>query len=103
MIARCSQPEVGWLGWRSSEDEDLLKAISEACAYDSPLASQTAGDNTTTSTQFLTPSTNSDKEATTPSSDIPSLCDLPEAKAQADIKVNFPEYSRYDGKPLLLV
>ncbi|KAK4319925.1 hypothetical protein Pmani_009176 [Petrolisthes manimaculis] len=86
VIARCSQPEVGWLGWRSSEDEDLLKAISEACAYDSPLASQTAGDNTATSTQFLAPTTNSDKEVTTPSSDIPSLCDLPEAKAQADIK-----------------
>lgn len=34
VIARCSQPEVGWLGWRSSEDEDLLKAISDACAFD---------------------------------------------------------------------
>jgi len=22
---------VGWLGWRSSEDEDLLKAIAESC------------------------------------------------------------------------
>ena len=34
VIARSSQPEVGWLGWRSSEDEDLLKAISDACSYD---------------------------------------------------------------------
>jgi hypothetical protein len=34
VIARCSQPEVGWLGWRSSEDEDLIKAISEACNFD---------------------------------------------------------------------
>lgn len=34
MIARCSQPEVGWLGWRSAEDEDLLKAISDACMFD---------------------------------------------------------------------
>ncbi|GFG28834.1 hypothetical protein Cfor_03049 [Coptotermes formosanus] len=34
VIARCSQPEVGWLGWRSSADEDLLKAIADACAYD---------------------------------------------------------------------
>ncbi|KAL1500857.1 hypothetical protein ABEB36_006281 [Hypothenemus hampei] len=34
VIARCSQPEVGWFGWRSSEDEDLLKAISEACNFD---------------------------------------------------------------------
>jgi len=31
ILARCSQPEVGWLGWRSSEDEELLKAISESC------------------------------------------------------------------------
>lgn len=34
MIARSSQPEVGWLGWRNSEDEDLLKALSDACSYD---------------------------------------------------------------------
>nr|XP_018911014.1 PREDICTED: myotubularin-related protein 3 isoform X2 [Bemisia tabaci] len=32
VIARCSQPEVGWLGWRSEEDETLLKAITQACA-----------------------------------------------------------------------
>jgi len=31
ILARCSKPEVGWLGWRSSEDEDLLKAIAESC------------------------------------------------------------------------
>lgn len=34
VIARCSQPEVGWLGWRSAEDRDLLKAISDACTFD---------------------------------------------------------------------
>ncbi|KDR18504.1 myotubularin-related protein 3-like isoform X3 [Zootermopsis nevadensis] len=34
VIARCSQPEVGWLGWRSAADENLLKAIAHACAYD---------------------------------------------------------------------
>lgn len=34
VIARSSQPEVGWLGWRSKEDEDLLKALSDACSYD---------------------------------------------------------------------
>ncbi|XP_063988143.1 myotubularin-related protein 3 isoform X1 [Diachasmimorpha longicaudata] len=34
VIARSSQPEVGWLGWRSPEDEDLLKALSDACSYD---------------------------------------------------------------------
>ena len=34
VIARSSQPEVGWLGWRSKEDEDFLKALSDACSYD---------------------------------------------------------------------
>uniref|UniRef100_A0A6M2DVL6 phosphatidylinositol-3,5-bisphosphate 3-phosphatase n=1 Tax=Xenopsylla cheopis TaxID=163159 RepID=A0A6M2DVL6_XENCH len=34
VIARCSQPEVGWLGWRSSEDEELMKAVADACAFD---------------------------------------------------------------------
>ncbi|XP_055914062.1 myotubularin-related protein 3 isoform X3 [Eupeodes corollae] len=34
VIARCSQPEVGWLGWRNSKDEQLLKALAEACAFD---------------------------------------------------------------------
>ncbi|XP_053697624.1 myotubularin-related protein 3 isoform X2 [Sabethes cyaneus] len=34
VIARCSQPEVGWLGWRNSKDEQLLKALSDACAFD---------------------------------------------------------------------
>lgn len=35
VLARCSQPEVGWLGWRSTEDENLLRAILDACFYDS--------------------------------------------------------------------
>ncbi|KAG5900296.1 hypothetical protein JTB14_000822 [Gonioctena quinquepunctata] len=34
VIVRSSQPEVGWLGWRSDEDEDLIKAISDACSFD---------------------------------------------------------------------
>ncbi|XP_018569560.1 myotubularin-related protein 3 isoform X2 [Anoplophora glabripennis] len=34
VIARCSQPEVGWLGWRSDHDEELIKAISAACNFD---------------------------------------------------------------------
>ena len=38
VIARCSQPEVGWLGWRSPEDEALLHAIGMACALDSASA-----------------------------------------------------------------
>ena len=39
VIARCSQPEVGWLGWRSQEDENLLHAIGTACSVDSVSAS----------------------------------------------------------------
>lgn len=34
VIARCSQPEVGWLGWRNANDEQLLKALADACAFD---------------------------------------------------------------------
>ena len=34
VIARCSQPEVGWLGWRCSQDEALLSAIAEAANMD---------------------------------------------------------------------
>ncbi|XP_036149000.1 myotubularin-related protein 3 isoform X3 [Monomorium pharaonis] len=54
VIARSSQPEVGWLGWRSSEDEDLLKALADACSYDkgestivdSPITYSDPGDDT---------------------------------------------------------
>lgn len=35
ILARCSQPEVGWLGWRNAHDEELLKAMVDACAFDS--------------------------------------------------------------------
>ena len=34
VLARCSQPEVGWLGWRSSDDENLVRAIADASAFD---------------------------------------------------------------------
>lgn len=40
VIARCSQPEVGWLGWRSSEDEELLKAIADACTRNSSITAK---------------------------------------------------------------
>ena len=39
VIARSSQPIVGWLGWRSPEDEALLHAIGTSCAVDSASAS----------------------------------------------------------------
>ncbi|XP_046642401.1 myotubularin-related protein 3-like isoform X3 [Daphnia pulicaria] len=35
VLGRCSQPEVGWLGWRSQEDETLLLSILNSCFYDS--------------------------------------------------------------------
>ena len=31
VIARTSQPEVGWLFWRSKEDEKMIQAINNAC------------------------------------------------------------------------
>jgi myotubularin-related protein 3/4 len=34
VIARSSQPEVGWLGWRNNKDEELLKALADACSFD---------------------------------------------------------------------
>ena len=32
VIARCSQPKVGWFSWRSQEDEGLLQALGAVCA-----------------------------------------------------------------------
>ena len=32
VLARSSQPEVGWLGWRNTQDESLLQAVAESCA-----------------------------------------------------------------------
>ncbi len=31
IIARASQPEVGWLFWRSKDDEKMIQAIINAC------------------------------------------------------------------------
>ncbi|XP_062854951.1 myotubularin-related protein 3 isoform X2 [Trichomycterus rosablanca] len=35
VIARCSQPEVSWWGWRNADDEHLVQSIARACAMDS--------------------------------------------------------------------
>lgn len=35
IIARSSQPEVGWLGWRSNQDETLLQSMIDACSSNS--------------------------------------------------------------------
>ncbi|XP_064461216.1 myotubularin-related protein 4-like isoform X5 [Ornithodoros turicata] len=38
VIARSAQPEVGWLGWRSPKDENLIQAIADACSIEPGLA-----------------------------------------------------------------
>ncbi|XP_046694918.1 myotubularin-related protein 4 isoform X4 [Silurus meridionalis] len=35
VIARCSQPEISWWGWRNTEDEYLVTSIAKACGLDS--------------------------------------------------------------------
>lgn len=82
MIARSSQPEVGWLWWRSSEDEDLVKALSEASAYDSPSSLLTSfpqmnGSLISTSEDRTK---KHDKNNSLALSDLTFLCDLPEGK-----------------------
>ncbi|XP_066552197.1 myotubularin-related protein 4 isoform X2 [Amia ocellicauda] len=34
VIARCSQPEISWWGWRNTEDEYLVTSIAKACVQD---------------------------------------------------------------------
>ncbi|KAJ8403848.1 hypothetical protein AAFF_G00347160 [Aldrovandia affinis] len=34
VIARCSQPEISWWGWRNAEDEYLVTSIAKACLLD---------------------------------------------------------------------
>ena len=43
VIARCSQPEVGWFGWRCEKDEHLLSAIAQAAKMDNGLGAHTLG------------------------------------------------------------
>ncbi|XP_028276861.1 myotubularin-related protein 4 isoform X1 [Parambassis ranga] len=35
VIARCSQPEISWWGWRNTDDEYLVTSIAKACQTDS--------------------------------------------------------------------
>lgn len=39
VIARSSQPEVGWFAWRNHYDENLIQAIADACNSDSGTSS----------------------------------------------------------------
>uniref|UniRef100_A0A4W3IE68 phosphatidylinositol-3,5-bisphosphate 3-phosphatase n=1 Tax=Callorhinchus milii TaxID=7868 RepID=A0A4W3IE68_CALMI len=34
VIARCSQPEISWWGWRNADDEYLVTSIAKACILD---------------------------------------------------------------------
>ncbi|XP_041949393.1 myotubularin-related protein 4 isoform X3 [Alosa sapidissima] len=34
VIARCSQPEISWWGWRNTDDEYLVTSIAKACMLD---------------------------------------------------------------------
>ncbi|XP_002719139.2 phosphatidylinositol-3,5-bisphosphate 3-phosphatase MTMR4 isoform X1 [Oryctolagus cuniculus] len=48
-IARCSQPEISWWGWRNADDEYLVTSIAKACALDpgsrAPGGSLSTGNN----------------------------------------------------------
>jgi len=78
VLARCSQPEVGWLGWRSSEDEELVRAVAEACAYDSGTNSRHSSGSDISSGSF---------DHASQSGEIPSLKDLSaEAAARGEVR-----------------
>ncbi|XP_015223234.1 myotubularin-related protein 4 isoform X2 [Lepisosteus oculatus] len=42
VIARCSQPEISWWGWRNTEDEYLVTSIAKACLLDPGMRAQAA-------------------------------------------------------------
>ncbi|KAM9332068.1 phosphatidylinositol-3,5-bisphosphate 3-phosphatase MTMR4 [Pholidichthys leucotaenia] len=48
VIARCSQPELSWWGWRNTDDEYLVTSIAKACQTDpaakGPVASRPRGE-----------------------------------------------------------
>lgn len=66
VLSRCSQPEVGWLGWRSADDEDLVRAIADAAAYDQPNCTKDDSSNGTTE----------EEKSDTNGDSVPSLKDL---------------------------
>uniref|UniRef100_T1J5D9 Large ribosomal subunit protein P2 n=1 Tax=Strigamia maritima TaxID=126957 RepID=T1J5D9_STRMM len=48
VLARCSQPEVGWFGRRDSSDEEMIMAIAKACSLDTgPVLSGSVESSTT--------------------------------------------------------
>lgn len=78
VLARCSQPEVGWLGWRSAEDEELVRALAEACAYDSGTATRHSSGSDVSASSY---------ENSLNNGEIPSLKDLSaEAAARDEVR-----------------
>lgn len=47
VIARSAQPEVGWLGWRSDEDELMLASFVSAVERDRPTPPAAPGEPST--------------------------------------------------------
>uniref|UniRef100_A0AAV2J8G7 phosphatidylinositol-3,5-bisphosphate 3-phosphatase n=1 Tax=Knipowitschia caucasica TaxID=637954 RepID=A0AAV2J8G7_KNICA len=43
VIARCSQPEISWWGWRNTDDEYLVTSIAKACQMDSGTKNSCSG------------------------------------------------------------
>ena len=97
-MARCSQPEVGLLFWRSKEDEDLVKAIADSCAFNPPDSdlNQTSGSISLSDlegegdlSQTNNVTSNGDLDSVTPtSSENISMCHLPDANVRKNIKVS---------------
>lgn len=96
VMARCSQPEVGWLGWRNTNDEMMFKAMVDACASD---AGDQADRCTPTSNGTTGSSSNgSDKTGPDGCVEVPSnkeppkvcriLCDLINLSTIIRIRVN---------------
>ncbi|XP_055054170.2 phosphatidylinositol-3,5-bisphosphate 3-phosphatase MTMR4 isoform X1 [Misgurnus anguillicaudatus] len=53
VIARCSQPEISWWGWRNTEDEYLVTSIAKACQLDpGPRVCRTRGDGPDSDSDF---------------------------------------------------
>ena len=72
--------KVGWLGWRSSEDEELVRAIADASAYDS-------GRQRTLSESSSNWDASSASSLSLQNGEIPSLKDLSaEVAGRSDVK-----------------
>ena len=53
VLVRCGQPEIGWLGWRNTDDEKFLEAIPLACAMNPGTRKQSSDDDDRSSRSSL--------------------------------------------------